>query len=217
MNRFLFLCFLLLKQLAVLSQKNDSKAWIAKEYKHCLEQKLPCQCESFNPPNIIFFNPEVDHFITLFETYVILQNDSISNNQIPLISRTNYIAGKRDSIDGYIDLFEDSILLFFPEKKMTYHICDDHREFENRACMNRINRLLSSNGHSEIEQELKSDSLTCLCDIQMGITRLTDGRRVWRIIEENNKLIIHRWFYPKKQGRKARKIVVARLRLSSKH
>lgn len=213
MNRLLFLCFLLLNQLAVLSQKNDTKAWISKEYKHCLEQKLPCQCESFNPPNIIFFNPEVDHFITLFETYVILQNDSISNNQIPLINRTNYIAGKRDSIDGYIDLFEDSILLFFPEKKMTYHFSDNHREFVNRACLNRINRLLTSNGHSEIEQELKSDSLTCLCDIQRGITRLTDDRRVWRVIENKNKLIIQRWFHPKKQGRKAKKIVVARFRL----
>lgn len=184
-------------------QDQNNKAWIYENYQNCLKDSLPCECYSFNPPNFIYYNQE--SFIRIDEEYIIknyFESDSIT---FDLIKRSLFIDGSTDSIQGKVNIMGDSMYINLENSNLIYVMVEDWIGIEDSSCLNYLNDQLTQNGYPTLNKVIKTDNLSCDCDIQFSISRVYDNKSVWIFERQNNFLYMYKWRYPKEIGWKSKK------------
>ena len=201
------LCFYIFLTFSLFSiaQKIEDERWVNVSYKNCLQIHLPCDCYSINPPVVIAYNSSNTKFIVINKGYVIKDYSKGDTIKFNLIDRTAFVKGDSTNVEGNVKIIGDNMII---NDLIEYQKSDSSwLNLENDSCLGYLNFVLTSNGHGDLYHILKTDTLTCTCDVQFGINIVYDGKHLWVFEKENKEIKMYRWYYPKKHGHKARKIL----------
>jgi len=195
------------------SQEPYEQAWIESGYQSCLQDSLPCECYSFNPPNFIFHNIENTNFMWIDRSYAIANYNDSDTISFDLIDRSLFVKGETDSIYGKVSLVGDSLFITSEDKFIKYILVENWTRIEDASCLSYLNKVLVRNGYDNLYKTLKSDTLTCDCDIQFWISRVHDNKNVWTFERRNSTLYMYKWQYPKEADKKAKKKLFKKYKL----
>lgn len=213
MLKSIYTIFILLIVQPSYCQDLDKHAWIESGYQKCLTDSLPCDCYSFNPPNFIYYNPLNTHLFEMRLPYAIVNYSNSDTITFNLINRTSYIKGETDSLHGSVTIIKDSMYIQTNDRVFNYINVEKSINYEDAICLNYLNTLLVENGYKDLHSTLKSDSLSCNCDIQFGISRVHNTKKIWIFERKNDILYMYQWKYPKEIELKSKKKLKRKFKL----
>jgi hypothetical protein len=185
-----------------------SKNWISLDYVKCLESKLPCDCEKRSEP----FLARVDTFEKSKTYNTVLFYEGGTNYDYNLYRLKKESAGtfkvfserieqgneKTISVIGVLQYVEDAIYFTDTAENKTVFINygnegDDMFSYgpEHVAL---LNKAFVKRNYPSLENVLKTDSLSCACNWELGgMNLISGGKNAWILEQRNDSLFIYDW------------------------
>jgi hypothetical protein len=196
---------------------SQEQAWIESRYQECIQDNLPCECNSFNPPNFIFYDTINTKIIRIQDTYAILNHVSSDTISFNLQDRPHFIRGEIDSLGATIRIIGDSMFVnnYKIDQFITYIKTEKWGVIENLSCLKYLNAELVNCGYNDLYKILKSDTLRCTCDTQFGISKVDNNKKNWTFERREDILYMYKWKYPKDRGLLAKKKLWKKFKLKN--
>ena len=180
-------------------KKNDetNQYWIETGYLDCLEKNLPCDCARWGLPPT-----EIDYSLNSIDSsffgrhrivnYLNLRNEEISFDIVSLLAELDKENDQK--ITAHIEIKNDSIYYYYFKDSTQYEYISTEQETGTLG-VQKINSILTKNDHGKLSNHLKSDSLECYCDTQLGynfiaIKNSTFNKEKWIVEIRENELVL---------------------------
>lgn len=179
--------------------------WISIDYLNCLKTDLPCQCEKSreyflisldtNKKFVLLYDGRANYDYNLFDFKTISPNNlEVYNKQYSqtlfkdITTVIGHIIIKNDTLH-FIDSTEKDI------KFILYNTGDNDSYFIEHVKL--LNSALTVRGYDNLNKTLKSDSLKCFCNWELGGINLVIGKQhEWILEKQDNELCIYEWTNP---------------------
>ena len=206
MRKITILFFVILITTAFCLNKNNSGTnWISTSYIKCLEKQLPCECQGNEAYSFINLDTTKNRII-IHENIVYDPNiydiRKIRKNQYQ-IYQEKYLSHKfKDTIIvvGTLQIISDTLFYINSHnKKISFIIYgvkngDEGEYYKEHVKL--INKALKKTSNTTLETILKSDSLSCNCNPELGTINLVCCNRnnyAWILETRKDSLFIYKW------------------------
>lgn len=207
-----------------IAQTNSSKKrirssyshWMSLEYRNCLKTNLPCECENSQEFFLISMDT-ANQFVTLYEGRANYEHGdydykAISNTRLEVYVMRYSPTLFKDTISviGQIFIKKDTLFFIETNKKQTKFILYNSgiRDAYFKEHITLLNRALEARGYDKLSELLKSDSLKCWCNWELGGINIVfdwelggknivfDSKKNWILERKENDLYIYEWINP---------------------
>jgi hypothetical protein len=179
--------------------------WMSIAYLNCLKTNLPCQCEKSREYFLISLDT-TKKFALLYDgrtnyDYNLFDFKTISPNNLEVYNKQYSETLFKDTITviGHIKIKNDTLHFIGSAEKeinfILYNTGDNDSYFIEHVKL--LNSAMTVRGYDNLNKTLRSDSLKCFCNWELGGINLVIGKqREWILEKKDNELCIYEWTNP---------------------
>lgn len=185
--------------------RNSYSQWMSLDYLNCLKTEVMCECEKSQEFFLITMDTS-NQFVTLYEGRANYEHGdydyrAISNTRLEVYEMRYSPTLLKDTISVIGQILIKNDTLFFSEvsgKRSQFVLYNsEQKEGYFKEHVQLINSSLETRGYDNLFELLKSDSLKCWCNWELGgLNIIFDPKKNWILERKENDLYIYEWTNP---------------------